>query len=162
VEVSAESDLEAFITTEGYRCDTGEDAPVVIEAGRIVDEGVKQTRAAALALCESDGRWRGAIVRRMKAARPDDFVPSLKDIEAPAAVGAATTSMRVAWQIAKDAAFISSEEYNSLSAAQLALIDRELAAGRCADETRETLIEMRAEYSRESSFSLRSLTHNST
>jgi Fe-S-cluster containining protein len=162
VEASAESDLKAFVATEGYRCDTGEDAPVVIQSGRIVDESVRQTRAEALALSEGDGVWRDAIVRRMKAARPDDFVPSLQDIEASAGIGAATTSMRAAWQIAADAGLVSPAECNSLLAAQLALIDRELATGRCAAETRETLVEMRAEYSRELSPNLRSLTHNST
>jgi Fe-S-cluster containining protein len=146
VEALAESDLKTFVATEGYRCDTGEDAPVVIQSGRIVDESVNQTRAEALALSGHDSVWREAIVRRMKGAQSDDFVPSLKDIEASAAVGAATTSMRVAWQIAADAGLISSEERTSLIAAQLALIDRELAAGRCAAETRETLLDMRAEY----------------
>jgi Fe-S-cluster containining protein len=146
VEASAESDLKAFVATEGYGCDAGEDAPIMIQSGRIVDESVNQTRAEALALSEGDGIWRDAIVRRMKAAQPDDFVPSLKDIEASAAVGAATTSMRVAWQIAADAGLISSEERTSLIAAQLALIDRELAAGHIAQDARETLLDMRAEY----------------
>jgi hypothetical protein len=54
--------------------------------------------------------------------------------------------MRVAWQIAADAGLISSEERTSLIAAQLALIDRELAADRCAQDARETLLDMRAEY----------------
>jgi Fe-S-cluster containining protein len=148
VEALVESDLKTFVATEGYRCDTGEDAPVVIQSGGIVDESVKQTRAQALALGERDGRWREAIVRRMKTAQPDESVPSLRDIEASASVGAATTSMRVAWQIAADAALISSEEYSSLMAAQLGLIDRELAGGRCAQEARETMLEMRADYAR--------------
>jgi Fe-S-cluster containining protein len=162
VEASVESDLKAFVATEGYRCDTGEDAPVVLQSGRVVDESVKQTRAEARALGEGDGRWREAIVRRMKAARPDDFVPSLRDIEASASVGAATTSMRVGWEIAADAGLISSEEYSSLIAAQIALIDHELAADRCEQDARETLLDMRAEYSRELSLNLRSLTHKST
>lgn len=149
VDASAESDLRAFVASEGYRCDTGEDAPVVIQSGRIVDEGVKQTRAEALALSESDGVWRDAIVRRMKTAQPEDSVPSLRDIEASAAVGAATMSMRVAWQIAADAGLVSPEAYSSLIAAQLALIDRELAGGRCAQDARETLLEMRADYARQ-------------
>jgi Fe-S-cluster containining protein len=146
VEASAESDLKEFVATEGYRCDTGEDAPVVIQSDRIVDESVKQTRAEAHALSESDQIWREAIVRRMKTAQSDDFVPSLKDIEASASVGAATTSMGMAWQIAADAGLLSWEEYSSLIAAQLALIDRELAGGRCAHDARETLLEMRADY----------------
>jgi Fe-S-cluster containining protein len=148
VEALAESDLKAFVATEGYRCDTAENAPIVIQSGWIIDESVKQARAAALALGERDGVWRDAIVRRMKAAQPDDFVPSLKDIEASAAVGAATTSMRVAWQIAADAGLISSEECSSLIAAQLALIDHELAGSPCAQDARQTLLDMRADYAR--------------
>jgi Fe-S-cluster containining protein len=149
VEASAESDLQDFVTTEDYRCDTSETAPIVIQSGRIVDESVNQTRAEALALSESDGIWRDAIVRRLKTASPDDSVPNLREIEATASVGAATTSMRVAWQIAADAGLIGAEECGALVATQLALIDRELASGRSAQDERETLLDMRAEYARE-------------
>jgi Fe-S-cluster containining protein len=149
VDALAESELEAFVATEGYRCDTGESAPVVIQSGRIVDESMKKPRNQALMLSESDGPWRDAIVRRMKiGGSGDPFVPSLAEIEATASVGATTTSMRVAWQIAADAGLIGLAECKSLVAMQLALIDREFAGKQCPQDTRETLLEMRAEYGR--------------
>lgn len=150
VDASAESDLAAFVATQGYGCDTGESAPIVTRSGRIVDESAKQTRAEALSISEKDGLWRDAIVRRMKSASPDDAsMPSLREIEATASVGAATTSMRVAWEIAVDAGLLAAEEYRRLIASQLALIDRELAVADCTPDARETLVEMRAECGRE-------------
>lgn len=145
VEASVAADLEDFVATEGYRCDTGDNAPIVIQFGRIVDESALQARSEALALGERDARWRELIVRRMR--RGDES--GLKDIESAASVGAAATSMRVAWQIAADAGLIAPEECRSLLVAQLSLIDRELAAARSAQDEHETLLDMRAEYSRE-------------
>lgn len=147
VEASAESDLKAFVETPGYGCDTGDSADVVLEAGRIVDAGIRLARAEALSLAERDRRWSEAIVRRMNAGSPADApLPSLDEIEANAPLGATTISMRVAWQIAADSGLIGGEECTTLIATQLAVIDRELAVGRCTQETRETLAEMRAEY----------------
>lgn len=148
VEACAEGDLDAFVATVGYGCDTSETAPVVIQSGRIVDEGVTEMRSNALALSEGDGRWRDAIVRRMKAGG-DGSLPSLREIEATASAGAATVSMGAAWQIAAEAGLIGSEEYRSLITAQLALINRQLAGGRSTQDAHETLLDMRAEYARQ-------------
>ncbi|HST36261.1 MAG TPA: YkgJ family cysteine cluster protein, partial [Allosphingosinicella sp.] len=38
----AERDLAAFVATPGYRCDTGEEAPVAIDGGRIVNPEAQQ------------------------------------------------------------------------------------------------------------------------
>lgn len=53
--------------------------------------------------------------------------------------GAMTTSMRVAWQIAAAAGLIGGDDYKALIATQLDTIGRELAAGRCMQDARETL-----------------------
>jgi Fe-S-cluster containining protein len=148
-EALAESDLKAFVETPGHACDTGDTAPVVLEAGRIVDAEMALARAKALAQAEDDRPWSAAIVRHMGAGSPATPLPSLDEIEANAPLGATTTSMRIAWQIAAHAGLLGREECRALIASQLATIDRELAAGRCPPDVRETLFGMRAEYQHE-------------
>jgi Fe-S-cluster containining protein len=145
-EALAGPDLGRFVGTPGYCCDTGPGAPIVIDAGRIVDPGARLAREDALALAAQNRNWAEAIVRRLKAGAPDDSLPSLAEIEANSTYGAMTTSMRVAWQIAAEAGVIGAATCEALIATQAALIDRELASGRCAPDTRQTLTEMRTEY----------------
>lgn len=143
-EASAERDLEAFVATPGHRCDSTAQAPVVLAGGRIVDPQARRTRRDALELSERDRRWQEAILRRLKTGDVD--LPGLREIEANAAFGATTVSMRVAWQIAAESGVIGADECRSLIAAQAATIERELEAAKCAAGDRETLAEMRAEY----------------
>jgi|tagenome__1003787_1003787.scaffolds.fasta_scaffold20858114_2 Fe-S-cluster containining protein len=143
----AERDLDAFVATPGYACDTGEGAPVVLADGRIVDRLTLQTRAEALTLAGLDLPWKQAIVRRMKSSPSTESVlPSLDEVKANAAFGAMTTSMRAGWQIAAEAGLIGRELLAALVAQQLATIDRELARTDGQVAERETLQEMRAEY----------------
>jgi Fe-S-cluster containining protein len=151
-EGSAEADLHGFVATPGYRCDTSEHAPPVIEGGRIVDRDMRRVRADVLALVAGDRPWRKAIVRRMKSASPQTSgLPSLRDVEASATFGATTTSMRVGWRIAAEAGIISTQDYERVIATQLVLIERELVGGVCPEAARKTLLEMRAEYLNRSS-----------
>jgi Fe-S-cluster containining protein len=145
-EAAAEKDLKAFVETEGYGCDTGPGAPVVVAAGRIVDPEARRARADALARAGQDRRWEEAILRRLKTGAADHGLPSLREIEANAAFGATTISMRVAWQIAAEAGLLGDAECRRIVAAQTALIERTLAAPGCAPDERRTLAEMRAEY----------------
>jgi Fe-S-cluster containining protein len=145
-EASAERDLEAFVGTPGYGCDTGAGAPVVLEGGRIVDPEARRARGDALERAGRDRRWQEAILRRLKTGTGDGALPSLREIEADAPFGATTVSMRVAWQIAAETGLIGAETLRRLIAAQAAVIDRELASARCTSSARETLGEMRAEY----------------
>jgi Fe-S-cluster containining protein len=147
-EGSAERDLAAFVATPGYRCATGPDAPIVLEAGRIVDAGYRRARADALALAARDRPWHQAILRRMKTGAMAPALPSLDEIQSSAAIAATTTSMSVGWQIAAEAGLIGADTYRSLVANQAAVIDRELASARCVAGERGTLAEMRAEYRR--------------
>ena len=145
-EAAAEKDLKAFVATHGYGCDTGPDAPVVLAAGRIVDPEARRARGDALARAAQDRRWEEEILRRLKTGAADQALPSLREIEANAAFGATTISMRVAWQIAAEAGLIGAAEYRRLLAAQAALIDRALAAPGFAPDERQTLAEMRGDY----------------
>jgi Fe-S-cluster containining protein len=145
---TAEADLAAFVATPGHLCDTSESAGVVLSDGRIVDPDLAAARSEAIATAGRDRRWAEAIVQRMKARASDDL-PQLEDIEGSAAFAAATTSMRVAWQIATDAALMTTDDYKSLAGLQLDVIDRELASNRCSPDARETLMQMRSEYRRD-------------
>jgi Fe-S-cluster containining protein len=144
-EASAERDLEAFVATEGHGCDTGGDAPVVLAGGRIVDPGSRRAREAALEVRAIEQSWQDKIVRRLKTGFGESL-PSLSEIEANAALGATTTSMRIAWQIAAEAGLIGADECRALIAAQAEVIDRALALGGGRPDARETLAGMRAEY----------------
>lgn len=146
-EALAANDLDAFTSTPGYECDTGEAAEVVIESGRIVDQATQRARAEALSIAERDRPWHEAIVRRMHAGTA--ALPTLEQIEANAQFGAMTTSMLIAWQIAADCGLIAPENCDASIAAQLKLIDRELAGSSYAQDARETLAEMQAEYRHE-------------
>jgi Fe-S-cluster containining protein len=147
VEAAAARDLAAFVTTPGYACDTGGDAAVVIEGGRIVEPATRQARADAFVAAERDGPWKQAIVGRMKPGAAGDLpLPTLAQVEARAAQGAVSTSMRAAWRVAVDAGLLAAEDCRALVAAQLATIERELALGRGPAAERQTLAEMRAEY----------------
>jgi Fe-S-cluster containining protein len=145
-EASAESELETFVATPGYACDTGAGAPVVLESGRIVAPQARQARGEALALAERDRPWKQAILRRLRTDSRNQGLPSLREIEANAPFGATTTSMRVAWWIAVEAGVMDAETCRALIETQAALIDRALAAAKGTPGTLETLDEMRAEH----------------
>lgn len=143
-EVFAESDLAAFVATEGYACDTSDSAKVVVEGRQIVDPAIRKERANALLIAERDRRWSEAIARRMKDGGGE--LPTPQQVEANAALGATTVPMRAAWRIAAKIGLMSASDCDALVAQQAALIDRELAAASSSRESRALLAEMRAEY----------------
>lgn len=146
-EALAESDLDAFVATPGYACDTGETAEIVLRAGRILHPGVTRARADALGAARKDGPWAAAILRRMKAdASPHGALPTLAEIEANAAFGATAVSMGLAWQIAADAGLMGADECGTIMATQLATIERELALRTCCEKARSLLVEMASDY----------------
>ena len=147
IEASLGGYLDAFVGTPGYACDSGDSAPVVIDHGLLADSGIRSERDQALALVRRDAPWHRAIVHRMKTARWNDAgLPSLRDVEANAPLGATGTSMRIAWRIAVEAGLMGEDECAAAIAAQLRALERELARGNCAPAHRQTLEEMSAEY----------------
>jgi Fe-S-cluster containining protein len=142
-EALAETDLSAFVEATHYGCDTGQSAPAVLEGGRIVAPDILSARREAVAAAERDRRWGEAIAKRMNSS---SSLPSLRDLEANASVGAMTTSMRVAWQIAADARLMDSSECDRLIELQLGSIDREIDVRRCSPDALQTLSQMRSEY----------------
>jgi Fe-S-cluster containining protein len=143
----AQNDLGLFLNTPGYDCDTGDTADIVLDDGRIVDAQVRQAREDALSLAARDRRWGEAIARRMKSpVGADRVLPNFVEVEANAAFGATSISMGVAWQVAADIGLIERRDCEGLIATQLSTIDRELAAGKCSPDARQTIAQMRAEY----------------
>lgn len=141
----AESDFDKFVRTPGYRCDVGATAPVVLDRGAITDEATLEARSRALSVAEGDRSWKDAIVRGMKHSR-DASLPTQQEIEANAAFGAMTTSMRVGWRIAAEAGLMSEREGRALVETQLATIEREIGRSSASAGDGETLREMEAEY----------------
>ena len=135
-----------FVATPGYACDVGQMAPVVIDGTGIVDEAMREARSRAMALAVRDAAWKQGIARRMKSRSCHADLPALGDIEANAAFGALTSSMRVAWEIAVEQGVIDPVEYRALIMAQTEMIERELGRATWRPEDRQTLIEMRADY----------------
>lgn len=141
-------DLETFVGTSGYRCDTGDAAQIILKDGRIVDPEISAARSAAIALAARDRSWSEAIVRRMNGpVSSRHSLPSIEEIEASAGLGAMTVPMRRAWQIAADIELITSGECDRLVELQLRAIRQELARGNCSSDAIETLTQMEAEYS---------------
>lgn len=143
-EAAAAGDLEGFVGSSGFRCDTSAGAPAVVAGGRIVEPGVRQARADALVLAGRDRRWKDAILGRMRAG--SDGLPGLREIEANAAFGATTVSMHFGWRIAAEAGLLGADAFRALIAAQMTAIERALAAPGGSADMRETLVGMRAEY----------------
>lgn len=154
-EANAAADLEAFVRTEGYRCDTGSGAPVILEDGRIVDPEVRTARSEALEVAARDRSWSEGIARRMgDAITPTLSLPSLEEIEANASLGVVTVPMRTAWMIATDLGVIPSAECDRLVGLQLQRIRSELASGKCSRDAVQTLREMEVDYAHHPSASL--------
>ena len=146
-EASAGTDLKTFVATAGYRCETGETAPIVINERRIVAPEIRAARTEALEVAERNRCWSEAIARRLKrTSSPDHSLPSLEEIEATAQLGAMTTSMRIAWQVAAEIGLFDAEECDRLVRVQLDTISRELSRVDCPPDARQTLTEMQSEY----------------
>jgi Fe-S-cluster containining protein len=142
-EPSFDDDLTEFTSRPGYLCASSDDAPVVLDEGKLVSEAMLTARSEALRLASDDQPWTRAIV---KAMRGDPNLPTFRQIEASMAVGVLTASMRAGWQVALDVGLIDRHTYGELVEQQLRLIDRELLLARCSDDDRATLQQMQAEY----------------
>ena len=146
-EALAASELDAFVATPGYRCDTSAAAEPVLAGGRIIAPDLKAARFEAIATAKRDRRWSEAIVQRMKSRSPAaDGLPTVTQVEAGAPFGATTTSMLAAWQIAADAGLIAPAECVRLANLQVEAIARELNAGACSRHARDRLADLQAGY----------------
>jgi Fe-S-cluster containining protein len=144
-EAFAVRDFDKFTATPGYACETGPAAPQLLSGGRIVHPDILAGRTSARSQAVADRQWKAAIFRRL--TRGDmPGLPSLDQIEDNARIGALTTSMRVAWQIAVEAGLMPDTAFRHAIDAQLASIDRALAETDLRSDYRDTLIQMRREY----------------
>ena len=85
-----------------------------------------------------------ALLPMVQEAAKD--LPSLKQIQENAAYGVMTTSMRVAWQIARDSALLDSTSYLKALQNQLRLIEKEIVAAQASRDELDTLARMQVEY----------------
>ena len=139
---AAARDLDAFVATPGFLCDTGPDAPLVIASG-IADQAMLAARTEAVAQASTDQRWKAAIVKAMKAG--EHGLPTPREVEANAARGALTASMLGAWRIAVAAGLLSEAEAARLHALQRGLFGQTMHAS-SSPALLATLREMQAEY----------------
>jgi Fe-S-cluster containining protein len=143
----AARDLKAFVETAGYGCQSGDVAPAILNAGKIVAPEIEAARAEAIAISNRDRPWARTIAKRMDGSRgASGSLPRLTEVEASAEFGAVTTSMVVAWRIAGEIGMMTWKDCEDLLELQLRLIDRELTRPACSPQARQTLLEMQAEY----------------
>ena len=143
-EAAAASDLDRFTATPMFACNTGLDAPLVINSKRVVDPAMLAARATAAAQAQADQGWKAGIVKAMKAGQHG--LPKPREVEAQAAQGALTASMLGAWRIAEAAELIEPGSTRSLLSAQARLIVRELERPTLGRDAAQTLREMHREY----------------
>ncbi len=143
--------FDAFVATPGFACDTSANAPLLISNGTIADRGVSSARREAVQLTALETRWKQAILAQMRPGQSySASLPTREQIDQHAAAHALTVPMSVAWLIAVGANLLEEEVVANLIGRQLRCIDRELATPRWNSVGRETLIEMRADYSAQS------------
>lgn len=141
--------VDAFVATPGHACDTGPDAPLLIVDGRPADPAFAAPRAEAVELTEREARWKQAIVTQMRPGQSfSDSLPTREQIDQHASAHALTAPMAVGWQVAALAGLMDESSVADLVGRQLRCIDQELASQRWDAAERETLVEMRADYSR--------------
>ena len=121
--VAAARELDAFVATPGFRCETGPDAPLVIANG-IANPAILAARSEAAALAQSDQRWKTAIVKAMRTGAHG--LPTPREVEASAARGALTASMLGPWRIAEATGLITRDATERLLATQCQLIEQYL------------------------------------
>jgi Fe-S-cluster containining protein len=146
-EALAERDFDEFTQRPGYRCDTDQSSEIILDDGRIVKRDIVDARARAVDLAISDQAWNAAILERMTSNTEEQAsLPSLKEIQDNALYGAMTTSMRVAWQIARDSDLLDTTSYLKVLHNQLRLIEREIVMARASRDDLDTLAKMQVEY----------------
>jgi len=77
-------------------------------------------------------------------------LPSLKQIQDNSPYGAMTTSMRVAWEIARDSGLLDASSYLTALHNQLRLIEKEIVLARASRNDLNILAQMQAEYAHHS------------
>lgn len=122
--------FDRFAGTPGYRCDTGPDAPPVLDGNRILDSVVSQSRYMALARAKEDRPWKRAIVATMESEDVAAAIglPNLYAVLHHADNGFATQlPMIVAWRIAVEAGIMARHDFLDACGHQARLVRHKLA-----------------------------------
>lgn len=116
--------LRGFVATPGYRCDTTDAAPVVIDGNKVLDPQIAADRERAKLLAKRDRRWKDRLVAIMddpvEAARAG--LPTFEAVLRNSDDGYATMlPMALAWQAAHAEGLLSGEELRDLCRKQAEL-----------------------------------------
>jgi len=134
--------LDHFAGTEGYRCDTGADAPLILAGHRIVDDGIRAHRDEAVRLARADRAWKDRLLALMDDDRlaAAAGLPSYEDVLRDSDHGyASQVPMVVAWRVAEREGMMSAEALGAACRGQAALIRAEVAVGPPGDRLQELL-----------------------
>jgi len=140
-EAFAAGDFDMFLALPGHACDDSDQAPALIEAGKIVNPAILAARTEALTQSQTDRLWKQALVKEMKAGRHG--LPSLRAVEENAARGALTSPLRFGWQVAVEAGLLSADECAALVEKQLEAIDRFLVDPSVTSPARASALDLR-------------------
>jgi len=134
--------LDRFAGTEGYRCDTGADAPLILAGNRIADDGIRAQRDEAVRLARADRAWKDRLLALMDDERlaAAAGLPSYEDVVRNSDDGyASQVPMVVAWRVAEREGMMSSPALGIACRGQAALIRAEIAAGPHGDRLQDLL-----------------------
>lgn len=143
------STFDAFVATPAHQCDTGPEAELLLQRGKLVHPEYQQARDAARELMRGDQAWKAAIAAAIEDQPSDWALPDWTDIDRNAASGATTLPIIIAWQIAREAGLVETEVYQAACAAQRSLLTQTIASRWGMAEERdglETLQSMAADY----------------
>lgn len=115
-------DLDAFTGHAANLCDTGPEAPLVMQGGRVVDPAIAAARSAAHDQADADKRWKQAIFKAMKSNSAG--LPNMRQVEQQAPFGVLTVPMRSAWTVAVQAGLLEQSRMAELIDAQVTVLDR--------------------------------------
>ena len=120
--------LDEFTGVPARACDTSEAAPVVLSGDSVLDVSMREARAGALAMGDSDRAWKAEIARLMlSSAAADAGLPSYRTVVENSDRGVASlVPMLPAWRIAVRVGLLSSAAFNRICRDQIALLKRDL------------------------------------
>lgn len=140
--------LDGFAATPGYRCDTGQEAPVVLDGSRIIAAPVEQVRLEAVERAKQDRVWKDHLLAVMDDEPQARLaqLPTYAEVLANTDAGYATLlPMVVAWRVAERHGLMPRDRLEALCRSQVAMIKDGIASNPAPDRLRE-LVDLLAVY----------------
>jgi len=146
-----ENYLDQFTATPEHNCDTSLAAPAILDGNKILDGGIAEERAKAVALAKADRQWKERLFALMgdPVQTAAAGLPTYDEVLSNSDNGCATLlPMIVAWRVAAREGFLSHEMLRELCRKQAVLI-RARIARYPADVVSKELLDSLAVYERE-------------